>query len=102
MSVKNLTPEQIAFLRTLWRQHEEGVIERRRRTIRGVAIGIGLLFVVPSVVGIMNNWWPMVVWFFGCAVGTCAALAGLMRTNIRMWPAVEMVIDWQRLEAIVS
>lgn len=102
MNAEQFTPRQQALLRRMWRLYKTDGILRRQRIFHRAFLLVTALFLVASVVAIVNEWPAAAVAVLSFLTGGAVALAGTSRGRADLWPAFEAVIDWERLSQLAG
>ena len=101
-SVESLNPRQLAYIRRVWQRRKAGTIDRTYKQamlFTGTAAGVALCL---SSVGGASGWSPLVIWLLGFLFGTFYTGAIASLKGWRLWPAADVMLDWNRVEEIAT
>lgn len=99
---EKLTPEQLAYVRKLWRHHKESTAGRAFKRAVVISGALTTAAIGLSAVAGFNEWSRAVVWLLGFAVGMFHTTCSLSLRSWRMRPVFDVVIDWKRVEEIAT
>lgn len=86
----------------MWRRRQGGTYESafKRPVVISGCLTIAAAF-LSSVAG-FSEWSRPVLWLLGFAVGTFFAMWSVNVRGWRMYPVLDAVIDWNRVEEIAT
>jgi hypothetical protein len=102
MASENLTPREVAYLRRLWRLHEQGTLNQRYIIIMSVLGGLTLMLCAVPIFGFPDDWPQSSVWTSGLFTGYFVALAVVVTLSKKRWELVARFVDWNRIEAVTA
>jgi 1,4-dihydroxy-2-naphthoate octaprenyltransferase len=100
--MENLTPPQLAYIRRLWRNHRDGTMIRAFKRAMTIAAVITLTAIVLSFVAASNDASPIMIWVLGFAFGAFYTVGAMSFRAKRVWPGIDAIIDWKRVEEIAT